>query len=181
MRTALVSKSRFLSLVLRHAPETIGLDLDPHGWAEVDPLLAKSAAHGKAISRAELDEIVATNEKKRFDLDPSLNRIRANQGHSIEVDLALTPEVPPEELYHGTAETNRASILAQGLLRGARQHVHLSAEVATARSVGMRHGRPIVFRVAARALHEAGGVFYRSKNGVWLTDFVPAGQLVEVE
>src|SRR5687767_7488065 len=126
MRKSLVSKSKFVSLVLRHDPGLIGLALDANGWANVDELLSRAAAHGTPLTAAELAEIVETNEKKRFDLDAGLNRIRANQGHSIAVDLELAPSEPPEQLFHGTAGKNRSSILAQGLIRGVRQHVHLS-------------------------------------------------------
>jgi putative RNA 2'-phosphotransferase len=174
MRKSLTSKSKFLSLVLRHDPGVIGLTLDANGWASVPELLSKAASHGTAISIDELGEIVATNEKKRFDWDTADNRIRANQGHSIEVDLELSPTAPPEELFHGTAVQNEASILAQGLLRRGRQHVHLSADIATARIVGTRHGVPLLFRVASVEMHRQGHTFFFSKNGVWLTDEVPA-------
>ena len=173
MNKSLASKSRFLSLVLRHDPGAIGLTLDGSGWADVSELLDKAASSGTPISRDELLEIVETNEKRRFDLDLVRERIRANQGHSIEVDLELPPTVPPEVLFHGTAEKNRDAILAQGIIRGARQHVHLSGDVETARAVGSRHGRPIVFRVASGEMYRAQFAFYLSKNGVWLTHEAP--------
>lgn len=179
MRKSLVSKSKFVSLVLRHDPGLIGLTLDANGWADVHELVSKAAAHGTALTAVELTEIVETNEKKRFDLDVSSNRIRANQGHSIKVDLELAPSEPPEQLFHGTAGRNRDSILAQGLVRGARQHVHLSSDVATARIVGARHGAPIVFAVASGDMFRKGHKFFLSKNGVWLTDAVPPGHLHE--
>lgn len=180
MRKSLISKSRFISLVLRHDPGLIGLALDANGWANVAELLSKATAHGTHLTASELAEIVETNEKKRFDLDVSMNRIRANQGHSVEVDLELVPSQPPEQLYHGTARENRDSILAQGLNRGARQHVHLSTEIATATNVGTRHGPPIVLIVASGDMCRNGYKFFLSKNGVWLTETVPSEYLREI-
>lgn len=168
-----ISRSKFLSLVLRHDPGAIGLELDANGWARVDGLLGRLAAHGAALTREELEEIVATNEKQRFELDPALGRIRARQGHSVEVDLELPPVEPPEFLFHGTAGGSVASILREGLRPQARQHVHLSADAATARAVGARHGKPVVFEVASGGMHRSGLVFHRATNGVWLTDRVP--------
>jgi putative RNA 2'-phosphotransferase len=180
MRASLISKSKFLSLVLRHDPGAIGLALDQNGWADVDELLFKAAARGRAITRAELTEIVETNEKKRYELDVVRWRIRANQGHSIEVDLELAPTVPPEELFHGSATRNRDSIMTHGLTRAGRQHVHLSADIATARTVGARHGAPVVFRVASGDMSRKGHAFFISKNHVWLTDAVLPEHLREV-
>lgn len=177
MQKALLSKSKFLSLILRHEPSVIGLTLDAYGWADVPELLAKAAAKGEHITLAELEEIVATNEKKRFDWDKGQNRIRANQGHSIEVDLELVAVVPPEELFHGSAVKNQASIQAKGLVKGERQHVHLSTDQATAKMVGSRHGSPVIFRVASGEMQRRGHLFYQSKNGVWLVDHVPAEYL----
>jgi putative RNA 2'-phosphotransferase len=181
MRESLVSKSKFLSLVLRHDPGVIGLELDANGWASVSELLSKAAAHGTALSEDELKEIVTTNEKKRFDWDTVANRIRANQGHSIEVDLELSPAMPPEELFHGSAVQNQASIFAKGLVRGKRQHVHLSSDISTAKMVGARHGRPIVFRISSGEMHRQGHNFYISKNGVWLTGDIPPAFLRKIE
>lgn len=162
----LTTKSKFLSLVLRHDPGLIDLTLDKNGWANVDELLTKSATKGQTITTEELLEIVQTNEKKRFNLDLTANRIRANQGHSIEVDLELTPTLPPPLLYHGSARKNRDSILLHGLLKGERQHVHLSADIETAHRVGSRHGSPIIFKVHSHTMHSQGHHFYQSKNGV---------------
>jgi putative RNA 2'-phosphotransferase len=166
--------SKFLSLVLRHEPERIGLALDASGWAKVDELLTKCRAHGVALERAELKEIVATNGKKRFAFSPGGDRIRASQGHSIEVSLGYTPQAPPAQLFHGTATRFLTAIRAEGLCKGSRQHVHLSPDAETARRVGQRHGKPAVLIVRAGVMHAAGQIFYLSENGVWLTDHVPA-------
>ncbi|MGA0541805.1 RNA 2'-phosphotransferase [Neotabrizicola sp. VNH66] len=163
-------KSRFLSLILRHQPDKIGIALDPQGWADVADLLARLPF---ALSRDRLLQIVAENDKQRFALSADGQRIRASQGHSISVDLDLPPCTPPEVLWHGTATATVPVVLAEGLRPMTRQHVHLSADVETARKVGARHGAPVVLTVAAGALARAGQVFYRSDNGVWLTDFVP--------
>lgn len=166
-------RSKFLSKHLRHQPAAIGLELAVGGWVSVDDLLAALERHGMPLSRAELDEVVRLNNKQRFSYDEQGTRIRANQGHSIEVDLQLVPQTPPDVLYHGTSERAVASIQAQGLQRMRRHHVHLAADVATARTVGARHGRPVVLVVAAAAMVAAGYTFYRSANGVWLVAHVP--------
>jgi len=173
MRKELIRKSKLLSLVLRHDPAAIGLELDANGWAKVDDLIAKAACAGTPISPAELEEIVTTNEKKRFDLDAVNGRIRANQGHSVDVDVEIPEAVPPENLFHGTAVQNIGSILEKGLLKQDRQHVHLSVDAETARAVGSRHGKPTVLIVRSGEMHREGHRFHLSKNGVWLTDFVP--------
>lgn len=174
-----VRKSKFLSLVLRHEPARAGIVLDAAGWVEVDTLLRGCAKAGVTISRKELERLVAESDKQRFALSEDGLRIRANQGHSVEVELQLAPQVPPAVLYHGTAERFLAAILAGGLEKRARHHVHLSAERATAATVGGRHGRPVVLTVAAGEMHAAGHVFFRSANGVWLTDQVPPQYLRE--
>lgn len=171
MRASLVRTSRFLSRVLRHAPGSIGLALDESGWADIDQLIERAGAHGVAIDRAMLDEIVAGNDKQRYAIDGT--RIRARQGHSIDVDLGLAPIEPPARLYHGTATRFLKAILKDGLHRGRRRHVHLSADVDTARRVGARHGMPAVLGVRAQAMHAAGHAFYRSENAVWLVEHVP--------
>jgi putative RNA 2'-phosphotransferase len=168
-----VRPSKFLSFVLRHKPEAIGIALDEAGWTDVDALLAAAAAHGTRITREELDDIVAFSDKQRFALSPDGKRIRANQGHSVEVDLQLAPATPPERLYHGTVAEFLDSIRAQGLVKGARHHVHLSADEDTAKRVGGRRGKPIVLVVRAGEMAAAGHVFYRSDNGVWLVEHVP--------
>lgn len=170
----LESISKFLSLVLRHAPETLGLTLDKNGWAGVDELLERAAQYGKSISEAELQEVVATSDKKRFAYSPDGQSIRASQGHSVaSVDLALPPVQPPPILYHGTASRFLESIKTTGLHAGSRQHVHLSVLKETALDVGGRHGAPLVLTVRAKAMHDSGHQFYLSENGVWLTDSVP--------
>lgn len=165
--------SKFLSKHLRHEPEAIGLTLQPGGWVVVDDLLAACAGAGVPLSRDLLDEVVARNDKQRFAFDDTGARIRANQGHSVAVDLQLSPAVPPDCLYHGTALADVATILANGVQRMSRHHVHLSPDVATAIKVGQRHGKPVVLSIDAAAMHAAGIPFYRTANGVWLVDEVP--------
>jgi putative RNA 2'-phosphotransferase len=165
--------SKFLSLVLRHQPDIIGLKLDAAGWTFIDALLAALAAKGRALSRPELEEVVATNPKQRFALSSDGLRIRANQGHSIDVELGFEAMPPPELLYHGTVAAFIPDIFRDGLRKQQRHHVHLSADEATARLVGSRRGTPVILRVAAGGMHTAGYAFFRSENGVWLTDSVP--------
>jgi putative RNA 2'-phosphotransferase len=165
--------SKTLSYHLRHRPDELGLTLGPGGWVLIDDLLAALARRGKPVSRAELDEVVACNSKQRFAFDESGTRIRANQGHSVTIDLGLEPSEPPATLYHGTGERSVAAILREGLRKQQRHHVHLSADLDTAISVGARHGRPVLLRVDASAMRAAGHSFYRSANGVWLVDAVP--------
>lgn len=165
--------SKFLSLILRHRPEVIGITLDENGWADVEELLEKIQQSGKEISFEQLREIVATNDKKRFTFDDTLQKIRANQGHSIAVKLDIPAIQPPDILYHGTAEKHLSSILEKGLLKGKRQYVHLSSDRETAFKVGQRHGKPRVLMIDAAKMATEGHVFYRSKNGVWLTEYIP--------
>lgn len=167
--------SKRLSYVLRHQPDSIGITLTPDGWVPVETLLAALRAHGKGISRDELDAVVAGNDKQRFTIDG--DRIRANQGHSVPVELGLDPVTPPPLLYHGTARRNVDSIMAGGVHRGSRHHVHLSGDAGTAHAVGSRHGAPVILVVDAAAMAAAGHAFYRSANGVWLTDEIPATYL----
>lgn len=169
----LVRVSKYLSLHLRHQPERLGLTLAEGGWVPVADLLAACTCDGFPVTRAELDEVVRTSDKQRFAFDPTGTLVRANQGHSVAVDLQLEPAEPPALLYHGTGTTSVASILAAGLDRRARHHVHLSADVATATRVGARHGEPAVLVVDAAAMRRDGHLFYRSANGVWLTERVP--------
>jgi putative RNA 2'-phosphotransferase len=169
-----VKTSKFLSLVLRHQPGKIGLTLDAQGWADVDELLTKANQHGVKLTRPMLNEVVSQNDKQRFAFSADGTRLRANQGHSIKIDLGLEPIAPPEYLYHGTATRFLAAIRQHGLLRGKRDYVHLSPDEATARQVGARHGEPIVLVVKAGEMHAAGFTFFRSANGVWLTGYVPS-------
>ncbi|RWX51188.1 putative RNA 2'-phosphotransferase [Candidatus Electrothrix marina] len=173
-----VNISKFLSLILRHAPERIGLHLDANGWVAVDDLLNAAEVHGTVISRDLLDRIVFGNDKQRFAFSPDELRIRANQGHSLHVDLELTPTDPPPVLYHGTATRFLPSIRSQGLQSMSRLHVHLSATREQAYRVGTRHGPPVVLEVDAEGMADAGHLFFLSANGVWLTEFVPV-QFVE--
>lgn len=169
--------SKRMSNWLRHNPEAIGLDLDAAGWVPVADLLRNAAAHGKAFSRAQLDVVVEQNNKKRFEFDDSGARIRARQGHSIEVELGYEPAEPPAVLYHGTAQRTLSLIMAEGLLPMRRHAVHLSAEMATATNVGGRHGKPAVLRVDTAAMRRDGHDFFVTGNGVWLVGSVPAQYL----
>lgn len=169
----LVKISKYFAKHLRHDPEGLGLTLAPGGWVGVDELLAACARRRFEVSRAELEEVVAENSKQRFSFDPTGTLIRANQGHSVHVDLQLEPTAPPPFLFHGTGHLAVPVILREGLDKQRRHHVHLSADTETARTVGARHGRPIVFEIDAAAMTKAGHLFYCSDNGVWLTDCVP--------
>ena len=171
--TRLIKVSKYLSKHLRHQPQRLGLTLELGGWVPIDDLLAACARLHFPISRAELDEVIARNNKQRFALDPTGTRIRANQGHSVAVDLQLAPVAPPATLYHGTAAHLVETIQREGLKKMARHHVHLSRDVETARIVGTRHGPPVVFAVDAAAMQQAGHPFYCSANGVWLVEAVP--------
>ena len=163
---------KFLSLVLRHDPAKIGLELDDQGWANVKELIEKCKKHRYHFSMEDLIEIVETNDKQRYSFNEKRNKIRANQGHSIDIDLALTPVEPPEFLYHGTATRFLSSIMEQGIVKGSRQHVHLSKDKETAVKVGSRHGKPVVLTIMSGRMYEEGILFYQSDNGVWLTDYV---------
>lgn len=173
--------SKFISLVLRHKPETIGLILDAEGWASVPDLLERMAAHGHVLSLDQLETLVVTNDKKRFTLSDDKTRIRAAQGHSLKVSLGFEPVEPPAVLFHGTATRFVEAIRTEGLTRQSRQHVHLSPDVETATKVGQRHGKPHIFTVDALAMVRGGHSFYRAENGVWLTDRVPAEFLEDKE
>ncbi|MFD5538188.1 RNA 2'-phosphotransferase [Streptomyces sp. NPDC127079] len=170
-----VKVSKYLSKHLRHQPDRIGLTLDEAGWVEIDTLLAATAAHGFPVSREELDRAVADNDKQRFAIDGT--RIRASQGHGVDVDLGLPPATPPPYLYHGTVARHLDAIRAVGLKPMNRHDVHLSADRETATRVGARRGRPVVLSVDAGAMHRDGHVFHLSANGVWLTKAVPPAYL----
>lgn len=169
--------SKYLSKHLRHEPERLGLTLAPGGWVSVDELLQACARHHFSVTREELEFVVGQCDKQRFALDSTRMLIRANQGHSVEVDLQLEPRCPPALLYHGTARQHVEPIFRKGLLKRDRQHVHLSADLATATSVGARHGIPVVLEVDAARLNQDGHLFYCSDNGVWLTNHVPPAYL----
>jgi putative RNA 2'-phosphotransferase len=169
----IVKTSKFLSLILRHEPERVGLVLSEAGWVSIEELLSAISRNGVSLSRAQLLNIVATSEKQRFAISEDNLRIRASQGHSIEVDLQYEPQVPPEVLYHGTASRFIESIRREGLRRMGRHHVHLSAETSVTVQVGARHGKPVLLTVRAGEMHHTGHVFYRSANGVWLVEHVP--------
>lgn len=177
-QSRLIKISKYLSKHLRHQPQRLGLTLAPGGWVTVEELLAACAAHNFFLTLDELKQVVAHNDKQRFSLDSEGKRIRANQGHSIDIDLQLEAQVPPNTLYHGTAKQAVESILQSGLLKMSRHHVHLSTNVETARKVGQRHGIPVVFAIAAQRMHRDGFNFYCSENGVWLVDKVPQEYLL---
>ncbi|KQQ54764.1 RNA 2'-phosphotransferase [Pseudomonas sp. Leaf127] len=168
--------SKFLSYVLRHEPQAIGLQLDSEGWADLDALIAGAATDGRVLDRALIEAVVAGNDKKRFAFSEDGLRIRAVQGHSTRtVELQHVEKTPPALLYHGTATRFLASILQQGLIAGSRHHVHLSEDEATAVSVGQRYGKPVVLHIEAARMQQAGFRFFQADNGVWLTEAVPVG------
>jgi len=165
--------SKFLSLVLRHQPDAAHVTLDAAGWTAVDALLAGCARTGRPLSRTDLEHIVMTNAKKRFEFSADGLRIRASQGHSVEVELDYAPQSPPELLFHGTATRFLDSIREKGLLKMQRHHVHLSADTRITLEVGARHGKPVLLTILASQMHNEGHVFSRSTNGVWLVEHVP--------
>ena len=173
---SLEQTSKFIALVLRHKPEAAGIMLDGHGWAQVDELIA-GVSRRMPLTREMLEEIVRTDNKQRYSFSPDHQRIRANQGHSIPVDVELKQAVPPDTLYHGTGEKYVESILREGLLPKSRLYVHLSRDAATAEQVGRRHGQPVLFQVDAAAMVRDGYAFYLSENQVWLTREVPVRYL----
>lgn len=169
--------SKFLSLILRHQPEKLDITLDANGWGSVSEIIQKMNDRGMNVDLDQVVAVVENNDKQRFSLSHDHQRIRANQGHSIKVDLELTPQEPPEILFHGTATKNLASIRANGLSPGNRQHVHLSWDEETAVKVGQRHGKPVALKIRAGDMHREGHVFFLSENKVWLTGLVPPGYL----
>jgi putative RNA 2'-phosphotransferase len=172
--------SKFLSLVLRHRPETIGITLDAEGWADLDLLIERANAAGWRLSRAAVEDVVRTSDKQRFALSGDGRRIRAQQGHSTKaVSLTFEAAEPPAVLFHGTAERNVPSIRGEGLKPGRRHHVHLSSDRETAIAVGMRHGRAVVLLIDSGAMRCDGHAFCRSGNGVWLIDHVPPDYIVD--
>lgn len=170
---SLTKTSCYISFILRHKPEAIGITLDEHGWAKVDELI-EGVSKTHPLDFATLEEIVRTDNKQRYSFNEDKTLIRANQGHSVPVDVELEQLTPPTCLYHGTAEKYTASIDAQGLIPKSRLYVHLSADTDTAQKVGQRHGKPVIYRVDSALMAKDGYKFYRSVNGVWLTKSVPA-------
>jgi putative RNA 2'-phosphotransferase len=169
--------SKFLSLVLRHQPDMVGINLDANGWTDVNILLERAGRKGFRISPEVLNYVVETNSKKRFAYNGDKTMIRASQGHSVKVELGYESAMPPDILYHGTAIQNIDSIVKRGLEKMGRHHVHLSSDRETAHMVGMRHGKPVIFEVLAGKMFNGGLEFYLTENKVWLTDYVPAGFL----
>jgi len=168
----LIKISKFLSYVLRHKPEAAGLELDAEGWGDVELLIAAAKSNGYALDLKILRQVVAENDKKRFVFSSDLKRIRANQGHSVDVALNLPPSLPPEVLWHGTAQRFLESIMEQGLRKMNRHHVHLTENAVQAKQVGARYGKPVLLRIDARRMTTDGVVFYKTENNVWLVDTV---------
>ena len=170
--------SKFISLILRHNPQVIGISLDEHGWADVKELIdGINRTEGHSLDMDTLDEIVRTDEKQRYSFNEDHSLIRANQGHSIPVDVELEEKIPPDILWHGTGEKYVSSIDAQGLIPKSRLYVHLSSDLETARKVGSRHGKPIIYEIDCRGMAEDGYHFFLSANHVWLTKEVPVRYL----
>jgi putative RNA 2'-phosphotransferase len=179
-RKALTEASKFLSYVLRHRPDSIGLTLDSEGWVDISELIAAAVQTGTQLDRQLIDTIVDTSDKKRFAISEHGLRIRALQGHSTEaVAITYAEKVPPAVLYHGTAARFLESIRRDGLLAGSRHYVHLSGDPRTAQCVGERYGKPAVLTVQARSMHQQGFRFYQAENGVWLTEAVPVQFMAE--
>lgn len=176
----LTHTSKFLSLVLRHQPDAAGITLDAHGWADVEKLLIGMTQAGKPVDLEMLEEIVRTDEKQRYLFSEDHTKIRANQGHSIAVDLEFQPVTPPDTLWHGTASRFLERIMAEGLKPMSRQYVHLSPDIETARKVGIRHGKPVILQIDTKRMYADSCIFYRAENGVWLTEAVPAAYIKEI-
>ncbi|NME72585.1 RNA 2'-phosphotransferase [Flammeovirga aprica] len=177
----LKSIGKFLSLILRHRPETIHIHLDENGWTDVEILIQQMNKFHKPITFEELKYLVENNNKKRYSFNEDKTKIRANQGHSVNVDLNLNAVTPPDLLYHGTADKYLSNILEEGLKKKQRHHVHLSLDIETATNVGRRHGKLVIFEVDATRMHKDGLQFFKSDNDVWLTDEVPVGYLKKVK
>ncbi|MCI8371941.1 MAG: RNA 2'-phosphotransferase [Lachnospiraceae bacterium] len=173
--------SVFISLVLRHNPGAAQITLDEHGWADVKELLAGVNNTGRSIDRETLEEIVRTDQKQRYSFSEDHSLIRANQGHSISVDVELKEQEPPEVLYHGTAQRFLDLIRLEGLKPMSRLYVHLSKEIETAAQVGRRHGQAVILQVKSGQMSRDGGKFYLSENGVWLTKRVDVKYLKKLD
>ena len=172
--------SKYISLILRHKPQVIGITLDEHGWANVDELI-EGVSKTHSLTKEKLQQIVEEDNKQRYSFNEDKTLIRANQGHSIPVDVELPETDPPEILYHGTAEKFEANIDRMGLIPKSRLYVHLSGDIDTAINVGKRHGKPVIYEVSSGKMHRDGIVFYRSVNGVWLTKSVPVEYLKKIQ
>lgn len=173
-----IKVSKFLSLVLRHQPDIIGMEFEPGGWLDIDQLIENANQRGRQLDRKLLLDVVATNDKKRFAISEDGAKIRASQGHSVStVELGMTPTAPPEQLFHGTVKKFLTSIQEEGLSKQNRNHVHLSADQLTAEKVGQRRGHPIILLVNSGQMHRDGWPFFLSENNVWLTDTVPVKYL----
>ncbi len=171
--------SKTLSYALRHRPDELGIILDENGYVGVDELIHQFNAYSQIqLTLDKLKQVVANNDKQRFAFSEDGTKIRASQGHSVQVDLGYEPQVPPEFLYHGTAAANLPSIRKTGLAKRSRHHVHLSLDIDTAKNVGSRHGVPVVLPIKALEMHQDGLIFYQSANGVWLTDEVPLPYII---
>lgn len=173
--------SKFLSLVLRHKPREIGITLNSMGWTNTAELIINMNKYGKNIDLRTLEIIVETDNKKRYSFNADKTMIRANQGHSVEVDLGYKSQKPPKKLYHGTGQKYVDSIYKSGIKKQNRHHVHLSIDIETAKSVGQRHGSPTIFEINTEKMLEEGFEFYESENGVWLTDEIPVKYLKRIE
>ena len=177
---SIVGLSKFISLILRHKPEKVGIKLDEHGWADVNDLIKGIQKSGKQFNLELLEKVVAENDKQRFSFNENKTKIRANQGHTKKVDVELERKVPPKILYHGTLASNSASINSKGLLKMKRLYVHLSSDFETARKVAeRRHGDSIIYKINAEAMNRDGYKFFQSVNGVWLTEHVPPNYLMK--
>lgn len=172
--------SKQLSYVLRHRPDSVGLELEDGGWVCVDSLLAALARNGQMVSHPVLERVVAENDKQRFEFSEDGLRIRARQGHSADVELGYAPAMPPDVLFHGTATRFLESILQQGLVKGRRHHVHMSTNRETMLQVGMRHGKPVLLAIDTKQMYEDGYEFFVTGNEVWLTDHVPPKYLTAI-
>ena len=177
MKNQVTRTSKFMSYVLRHNPSEIGIELDKNGWVDIDQFIERANEHGKKINRSLVEQVVVTNDKQRFAISEDGKLIRANQGHSVEVELALEPQTPPKYLLHGTAEKNVDAILNNGLNKMSRHHVHLTESMTTAHAVGQRYGKVVIFEVNAEKMASDGFEFYKSENNVWLVESVPARYL----
>lgn len=163
-----------MSLILRHKPEVINIELDRQGYADIEELINGVNKSGRKIDRGILDQIVTDDNKNRYAYNKDKTKIRANQGHSIKVDLGLVPVIPPKELYHGTSTKSYKKIMSEGITKRSREYVHLSDDKSTAKNVGKRHGDPVILKVRTERMVKDGYKFYKSKNNVWLTENVPS-------